>query len=502
MKLIADYHIHSKFSKFFHGKNTIEELVRAANAIGLEEIAITDHGFKHLCGTNKQNIKKARQIIDEINTWSSTKVLLGVEADIISEDGTLDIDNETLSMLDILAVGYHKLIKTDFAGFFGNVGKTEEYKRRCTRAYLNAIEKYPVTYVSHLDSILTTDLYEIGKKCFEKGVMIEINNRHTKWTKEQVDELVASNCLFLVNSDAHRREDVGEVDKCFDIITKYTIPTENIVNVKFELSEKSERNIEFDVFYGFYKQQEEKKKLEKLEQLGKFDEKSDIVHNETLSPEMEKALREIAQEKGISYQTKSYAEQDVDSVELTNDEEYALIREAQEFLTQSKISEFDVQNEKLSADVGVIEEDSQPFDRESTVQIQPQTEVLESVLTETEPVVEQQSVVQIVEEPVKVEPVIPVELKPVQEPQPVQVEKKKDDEILNFAVKTNKQTKPKTTASVSKTASSSKSAPKIVVEQNKKPAAMKTTSKPRGGFVNAGGIVETATKSSELKKKN
>ena len=114
MRLIADYHIHSKFSRFFHGKNTIEELVCAANSMGLKEIAITDHGFKHWCSTSKRKLKKARAIIDEINEWSSTKVLLGIEANIIAEDGTIDVDNETLAMLDILIVGYHKLIKTDY----------------------------------------------------------------------------------------------------------------------------------------------------------------------------------------------------------------------------------------------------------------------------------------------------------------------------------------------------------------------------------------------------
>ena len=112
MRLLADYHVHSKFSRFFHAKNTIEELVLSANAMGLQEIAVTDHGYKHWCRTSKANMKKARQIIDEINEWSTTKVLLGIEADIIAEDGTIDVDNETLAMIDILIVGYHRLIKT------------------------------------------------------------------------------------------------------------------------------------------------------------------------------------------------------------------------------------------------------------------------------------------------------------------------------------------------------------------------------------------------------
>ena len=43
-----------------------------------------------------------------------------------AEDGTLDIDNETLAMLDILIIGYHKMIKTDFANFFGKTKKDAE----------------------------------------------------------------------------------------------------------------------------------------------------------------------------------------------------------------------------------------------------------------------------------------------------------------------------------------------------------------------------------------
>ena len=126
MKLLADLHTHSKNSRFGHGKNSIEEMAIAANEIGLVEIGITDHGYSHFFKTSKQKLKQARKIVDEINSWSKTKVLLGIEADIIKEDGTIDIDNETLSMLDILIVGYHRLIFTDFAGLFGNTKKTEQ----------------------------------------------------------------------------------------------------------------------------------------------------------------------------------------------------------------------------------------------------------------------------------------------------------------------------------------------------------------------------------------
>ena len=45
MAFWGDYHTHTIYS---HGKGTIEENVLAAQKIGLKEIAITDHGFRHM----------------------------------------------------------------------------------------------------------------------------------------------------------------------------------------------------------------------------------------------------------------------------------------------------------------------------------------------------------------------------------------------------------------------------------------------------------------------
>ena len=309
-------------------------MVYAANAIGLKEIAITDHGFRHLCGTNKQKLRKARAVIDEINTWSTTKVLLGIEADIIAEDGTIDIDNETLTMIDMLVVGYHKMIKTDFAGYFGKVEKTKEAKDRCTRAFLNAIRRYPINIISHLDSILTTDLYEIGVACRDKGTLIEINNRHTKWNQDQIDELLASGCLFVLSSDARNREDVGVVDKAFEIVTKYDIPSEYIVNVEFEYEERSENDKEMELAFSFYR----KKMDEKAEEEAKKEETKRYEYTETLSPEMEKALADIAKEKGLNYVNKNEVKEEEPSVEfdfsMITPDEIEVIKKAQEFLAK------------------------------------------------------------------------------------------------------------------------------------------------------------------------
>ena len=355
MKLLADLHTHSKYSRFFHGKNTIEQMVIAANELGLVEIAITDHSFKHFFGTNIVNLLKAREEIDEINKWSKTKVLLGIEADIISEDGTLDIDEDVAMIIDVLVVGYHRMIKTNFAGFFGTQKKDKESIAKATRAYVNAIQKYPVTIVSHLDSVLKTDLYKIGKACADKGVMVEINNRHCKWTEEQVNDLIASGCMFVLSSDAHRREDVGVVTNALKIVKKYNIPKELIANVELEENEKTDDDREIEGYYGIYqtKQKAKEDREEKLEQVRKTE-----FTNE-LSDEMERKLRQIAYEQGLKYEEVSNETDLFDEYQkfrTTFAETEELIRDAKEYLNKNTRNEFDTQNEKVEDDLFIQEE--------------------------------------------------------------------------------------------------------------------------------------------------
>lgn len=348
MRLLADFHTHSKYSRFFHGKNSIEEMVHAANEIGLKEIAITDHGFKHICSTSKQKLMKARRIVDEINEWSATKVFLGVEADIISEDGTLDVDDETIEYLDVLIIGYHKWIKTDIASFFGKQPSGSVGIKRVTNAYLNALERYPVFAISHLDSVLTSDLYQIGCVCRDKDVFVEINNRHTNWNQKQVDDLLASGCMFIVSSDAHRREDVGDVDHAFSLIRKYNIPSELVANVEFLEEEKSETGRALDNFYSLYKE-----KVKKNEQLAQQKIKKETTEfTNKLSPEMEEALSKIAKEKGLNY--KESNEDDSQYENLTFEEFYKqyeerFLRGTGEVDSNNALNEFDLQNSKLES---------------------------------------------------------------------------------------------------------------------------------------------------------
>lgn len=354
MKLLADLHTHSNNSRFGHGKNTIEEMAIEANEIGLLEIAITDHGYAHLFRTSKQKLKKARKIVNEINEWSKTKVLLGVEADIISEDGTLDIDNETLAMLDILIIGYHRLIPTDFANIFGKTKKTDVAIRRCTNAYINAINRYPVTMISHLDSVLTTNLYEIGLACKDNDVMIEINNRHTKWTEKQMNDLIDSGCMFVLSSDAHCRGDIGDVENAMEYVRKYNIPSERVANVEFLESEKSQNDRLYTVYKSVYEQLDSTKQKNEEKRNSEFNTEV----GRSLSDEMENELKKIAEEKGLYYQAPSKKVSQTDADKFFDEK---LTGSASDYIKEDMLNNIREENEVIEEEEQYSFDDNHPL---------------------------------------------------------------------------------------------------------------------------------------------
>jgi len=111
-RLTADYHTHTYFS---HGKGSIEHNVRQAISKGLRRVALTDHGFSQpLMGMTGEKLMQMRKTIDELNGKyaGQIEILLGVEANVVSMDGRIDVPDRFLPMLDVLAVGLHRAVLT------------------------------------------------------------------------------------------------------------------------------------------------------------------------------------------------------------------------------------------------------------------------------------------------------------------------------------------------------------------------------------------------------
>ena len=233
MKLFGDLHTHSKFSKFNHGKSTIEENVASAIDLGLKFYGVSDHGPKHvLYGITNKNLIKSRKIINELNEKNDKiNLYLGVEANIIGGDGKIDLTDAQIKLLDYLVVGYHKGTITNFVQYFF-ARKSKKQIEKNTNAYINCVKRYNVAFLSHLNTYIKVDSLKLAKECEKTNTLIEINNRHFNFTdKEMKDMIEQTNVKFIVSSDSHRASRIGEVSNALDIVKKFNIPLDRVVNV-------------------------------------------------------------------------------------------------------------------------------------------------------------------------------------------------------------------------------------------------------------------------------
>lgn len=244
IKIIADYHTHTTFS---HGVNTIEENVIRGIELGLREIAITDHSYGHLgFGIKKKNLKEMRRIVDEMNLkYSQIVVKLGLEANLLGLDGTVDIDDESMSMLDFLLVGYHfgskpKVFFRDMGMHISNLLSSkskffyEKAKIMNTNGFLKAIEKYKIFAITHPGAKGPINVKKISEAAAKKGVYLEINNNHGKLSVDDIKIACETGVKFIVSSDAHSVSEIGVFDNAIKRVLEAGLKVEQIINAREE----------------------------------------------------------------------------------------------------------------------------------------------------------------------------------------------------------------------------------------------------------------------------
>lgn len=240
MKIFADYHTHTIYS---HGKGTIRENVESAIKKGLKEIAICDHGPSHIgFGVKGKNFKKMRCEIDELNhEYKQIKILMGVEANIIGYDGEIDVNNEIMELIDILLVGFHfgampksisdayKMFVLNYLGrFFPKIA--EMARKMNTKAVINAINRYDIDLITHPGAKVDIDTKELAKAAAKRNTALEINSSHGFLTLEYLRIAMEENVKFLISSDAHRPEDVGNVERAVQRALKAGLKAERVIN--------------------------------------------------------------------------------------------------------------------------------------------------------------------------------------------------------------------------------------------------------------------------------
>lgn len=239
--LSSDYHTHTVFS---HGKGTILENATRAKEIGLKEIGISDHGFAHPAfGLTKRKVPKMRQLVDEAKSSLGINVLLGIESNLIGEEGYCDLKEEQYDNFDLFLAGIHKFVKLkrfkDYFGFFGKNFFTNAFHKKpsdkvikiTTNAYINAIKNNPIDAITHLNYCVFCDPVEVAKCARDYGTYIELNSKKTHLSLEQLNDVANTGVRFIINSDAHSVDRVGEIKLVEEILKNASVDLSQIDNI-------------------------------------------------------------------------------------------------------------------------------------------------------------------------------------------------------------------------------------------------------------------------------
>lgn len=247
MKFIGDYHTHTIYSRkpympYLHAKGSIEDNIIGAKENGLQELGIADHGFTHrFFGCSRKNLKSTKEEILRLSQKHNMKVYFGVEANFISQDGTIDIVESDKEYLDVVLCGFHrvakpKTLKDKFSIFIPNMlakffGSSKKLIEKNTNTVINAIKNNDIDIVTHLNSKMKCDVVSIAKVAAEKGTLIELNEKHCDFSKEEIAGMLETKVNFIVSSDAHKPGKIGKFSKVEKLILENNIPEDRIMNL-------------------------------------------------------------------------------------------------------------------------------------------------------------------------------------------------------------------------------------------------------------------------------
>jgi DNA polymerase (family X) len=182
------------------GADSLEAMVRAAKAAGLEYVAITDHtrDLAMTRGSDEAKLRRQGEAIDALRTSiDGIRILKGAEVN-IRRDGTLDVADEALAELDLVGVALH----SHFA-----LSRAEQTERVC-RAIRNPhadVFFHPTARLIGKREAADFDVDEVIRVARETGTALEIDAFPDRLDlhEEHARRAIEAGVPLVIDSDAH-----------------------------------------------------------------------------------------------------------------------------------------------------------------------------------------------------------------------------------------------------------------------------------------------------------
>ncbi|MFO7852157.1 MAG: DNA polymerase/3'-5' exonuclease PolX [Bacteroidota bacterium] len=222
----GDLQTHTKYSD---GIYSIEDMVKAAEEMGYEYYAITDHSKRVTMAGGLDEKKLAEQIekIDELNKkMKKLRILKAIEVDIL-EDGSLDLSDDILKELDIVICAIH---------YNQNLSEKKQ-----TRRVLKAMENPYFNILAHPTGRLIgkrkgyeIDLKKVMKEAKDKGCYLEINAAPERLDLNDDNARMAKemNLKISISTDAHSIDQLKNMEYGVNQARRGWLEKDDVLNTR------------------------------------------------------------------------------------------------------------------------------------------------------------------------------------------------------------------------------------------------------------------------------
>lgn len=217
-------HNHSTWSD---GANSIAEMAKACQDLGLQYFVISDHSKTavYAQGLSVERVEQQQLEIDALNAkYQGFKVYKSIESDILG-DGSLDYDTDVLKTFDLVIASVHSNLKME--------------EERATQRLLKAIENPFTRILGHPTGrlLLSRPGYPIDHKkiidaCAANKVVIELNSHpyrldiDWRWIHYAQEKGVP----ISINPDAHVIAGIQDMRYGVNVARKAGLLVENTLN--------------------------------------------------------------------------------------------------------------------------------------------------------------------------------------------------------------------------------------------------------------------------------
>src|SRR5216684_4690374 len=222
----GDLHSHTDWSD---GRATMLEMARGAKALGYKYLGVTDHSprIKVVNGLDAERLlaqsREREQVEQEIDGLA---LLQGIEVDIL-EDGSLDLPDAVLELLDIVIASPHVKLRQEPSAM------TERMMRAVSNPNVDVIG-HPTGRRPGSRDGASYDFELVFREAARHGVALEIDCDPARMdlSPEHARLALDLGCTFSLDADAHAPAEFAYVPMAAWMARRAGIPMGRILNFK------------------------------------------------------------------------------------------------------------------------------------------------------------------------------------------------------------------------------------------------------------------------------